>query len=493
MALAAWQPATEAEAPQEGIRLIVMPLSFAAVGLGLLIYGCFAQLNPLAVVLAAAAMVAVMARLIFTFRDNVRMLLVSRDEAHHDALTGLFNRRALTRDLERAIPRADAEQPVVLALFDLDGFKSYNDAFGHPAGDALLERLGRNLGAYLDGRGTAYRMGGDEFCALFEPGDQVAAPIVAGAASALAEHGEGFSITSSHGSIVLPLETEDASEALRIADRRMYAQKRAGRASASRQSRDVLVRALAERNPDLSTHMHDVAELAEDVARKLALSEDEVAEVRHAAELHDVGKVAIPDEILNKPSALTLDELEFIRNHTLIGERIIAAAPALNDVARLVRSSHERWDGTGYPDSLAGEEIPLGSRIVFVADSFDAMTSDRPYNRPRSPEEAMFELRACAGTQFDPVVVEAFCAVWAEREAPASRYGSGASRPPRPPAPRAASRAAAPPSGCRSRSRPASRSPRRPSGRRPSSRTPPETPTGAPRRCCRGTSTTSSK
>ena len=220
----------------------------------------------------------------------------------------------------------------------------------------------------------------------------------------------------------------------------MYAQKRAGRASASRQSRDVLVRALAERNPDLSAHMHDVAELSEGVARKLALSEDEISEVRHAAELHDVGKVAIPDEILNKPSTLTDDEMEFIRTHTLIGERIIAAAPALNDVARLVRSSHERWDGTGYPDALEGEAIPLGSRIVFVADSFDAMTSRRPYNKPRTPVEAMAELRACAGTQFDPVVVEAFCVVWAERQAagepgaleryPATRSASSASRSP---------------------------------------------------------------
>ncbi|HYI35619.1 MAG TPA: diguanylate cyclase [Thermoleophilaceae bacterium] len=417
VAAAAWQPRTETEAPREGLRLIVMPLSFATVGLGLLIYGCFADLNALAILLAAASMLAVMGRLIFTFRDNVRMLLVSRDEAHHDSLTGLLNRRALTRDLARAIPRAEDTRPVVLVLFDLDGFKLYNDTFGHPAGDALLSRLGQNLATYLDGRGTAYRMGGDEFCALFEPGEQVAAPIVAGAAVALSEHGEGFSITSSHGSIVLPLETDDAGEALRIADRRMYAQKNAGRASATRQSKDVLVRALAERNTDLSSHMHDVAGLAEQVALRLALGEDDVANVRHAAELHDVGKVAVPDEILSKPGPLTDEEFGFIRNHTLIGERIIAAAPALNEVARIVRSSHERWDGTGYPDGLAGDSIPLASRIVFVADSFDAMTSHRPYNSPRTPDEALRELRACAGSQFDPVVVEAFRAAWAEQQA----------------------------------------------------------------------------
>ncbi len=419
VAVAAWQPPDGAEAREEGIRLIVMPLSFAVAGLGLLIYGCFAELNVLAVTLAAAAMVAVMGRLIFTFRDNVRMLLVSRQEAHHDALTGLLNRRALTRDLARSIARADHERPLVLVIFDLDGFKLYNDTFGHPAGDALLTRLSLNLADYLDGRGTAYRMGGDEFCALFEPGGQVIEPIIQGAAHALSEHGEGFSISSSYGSIVLPLETDDAADALRVADRRMYANKHGNRASASRQSKDVLVRALAERNPDLSSHMHDVAGLAERVARKLALSEDEVANVRHAAELHDVGKVAVPDDILSKPGPLDEEEFAFIRRHTLIGERIISAAPALSEVARLVRSSHERWDGAGYPDGLAGEEIPLASRIVFAADAFDAMTSTRPYNQPRSAEEAIRELRACAGTQFDPVVVEAFRAVWDEAAAEA--------------------------------------------------------------------------
>ena len=140
----------------------------------------------------------------------------------------------------------------MLVLFDLDGFKHYNDTFGHPAGDALLVRLGANLATYLSGRGRAYRMGGDEFCALFEPGDEVADPIIAGAASALTEHGEGFNVTSSYGAIVLPREAQDATEALRIADQRMYAQKNAGRTSATRQSKDVLVRALTERAPDCS-------------------------------------------------------------------------------------------------------------------------------------------------------------------------------------------------------------------------------------------------
>jgi diguanylate cyclase (GGDEF)-like protein len=414
--VAAWQPArpTFAGASDERLRRIVVPLAFAALGLALLVYGCLMDLNYVAIGLAAASMVAVMARTMLTFRDNVGMLRASREEAQTDALTGLGNRRALTRVLELEMPRATVSEPLILVLFDLDGFKHYNDTFGHPAGDSLLVRLGASLAAFLDGRGTAFRMGGDEFCALLTPGDRFVDALVVGAAAALSERGEGFAIGCSYGAIELPLEASDVAEALRIADQRMYAQKNAGRTSASRQSKDVLLRALAERNPDLRNHLSGVADLAEATARKLELTSEEVEQVRHAAELHDVGKVAVPDAILTKPGPLDEDEWAFIHRHTLIGERIIAAAPALTRVAALVRSSHERWDGSGYPDGLAGEEIPLGARIVAVADAFDAMTSPRPYSKPRTHDEALQELSRCAGTQFDPVVVEAFAEAWAD-------------------------------------------------------------------------------
>jgi two-component system, cell cycle response regulator len=300
----------------------------------------------------------------------------------------------------------------VLVLFDLDGFKHYNDTFGHPAGDALLIRLGASLSAYLADRGVAFRMGGDEFCALLEPAGRPVEPLVTGAAAALSERGEGFEIGCSYGAIELPAEAGDVAEALRIADQRMYAQKNAGRMSASRQSKEVLLRALAERNPELRNHLSGVAALAEATALRLQLGHEEIEQVRHAAELHDVGKVAVPDAILTKPGPLDEDEWAFIRRHTLIGERIVAAAPALTRVAALVRSSHERWDGDGYPDRLAGDEIPLGARIVAVADAFDAMTVPRPYSTARSEADALAELRRCAGTQFDPAVVEAFVAAW---------------------------------------------------------------------------------
>ena len=411
VAFAAYQPVPkQARAPEgESVRLVAVPLAFGFAGLLLLVYASFTHLNPLAVGLAAASLLAVMVRLTLTFRENVSMLRASRDEALTDALTGLGNRRALTRALEAI----DGDR-MVLALFDLDGFKHYNDTFGHPAGDALLVRLGSNLSACLAGRGRAFRMGGDEFCVLVEPRGDDPGLLVESAAAALSESGEGFSIGCSYGAIELPDEATEPAEALRIADQRMYASKHAGRMSAGRQSKDVLLRALTERSPLLGGHLSGVAELAERTARRLGLAPEEVERIRHAGELHDAGKVAIPDGILAKPGPLTEEEWAFVRRHTLIGERIVAAAPALRSVAALVRSTHERWDGRGYPDGLIADEIPLGSRIVAIADAYDAMTSERPHAAPRTPQEALDELRACAGSQFDPAVVQTFRTVVAE-------------------------------------------------------------------------------
>jgi two-component system, cell cycle response regulator len=280
-------------------------------------------------------------------------------------------------------------------------------------------RLGGNLAAFLQGRGRAYRMGGDEFCAVFRTAGEPHEATVRGAAAALSEQGDGFSITCSHGAIVLPVETDEPVEALRIADQRMYANKHAGRTSAGRQSKDVLLRALAERDPGLGTHAETVS-LAVATAEALGLPSDEVEHVRHASELHDVGKVAIPDAILGKPGPLTEEEWAFVRRHPIIGERIILAAPALVRVAALVRASHERWDGTGYPDRLPGDAIPLGARIVAVADAYAAMTAGRPYRPARTPGEALAELRLGAGTQFDPAVVDAWCTAFDRRGLPAA-------------------------------------------------------------------------
>jgi diguanylate cyclase (GGDEF)-like protein len=446
--LAAWASwigfrRSSAPTPVRGTRVrgIAMLLAVCVASLTVLIWSEFSYVGFAAIALATGSLVVVMIRLVLTWRENIRLLTLTQQEALTDPLTGLPNRRALLADLDLRLHVASDEHPLALILFDLDGFKHYNDNFGHPAGDALLQRLGRSLASCLEEHGIAYRMGGDEFCALIErPVEELPAAISV-AAESLSDAGEGFTIGCSYGTVVLPTEAQDIPGALRLADQRMYTQKRgSSRASASRQSGDVLLTALAERDPGLRAHLHDVAELAAETARSFGLPPDEVEPIRQGAELHDVGKMAIPDAILNKPSQLDESEWEFIRRHTLVGERIINAAPALHRVATLVRASHENFDGTGYPDGLAGEEIPLGARIISVCDAFDAMTTNRPYRRAMSEQAAAAELRRCAGTQFDPDVVERFCRSLELRTRARfeSRPGAPSAQIPRSPAPAAA-------------------------------------------------------
>jgi HD-GYP domain-containing protein (c-di-GMP phosphodiesterase class II) len=278
--------------------------------------------------------------------------------------------------------------------------------------------MGKQLQDAISEDDCAYRMGGDEFCVL-GAARMVTEPSLAELASpALVERGDGFEVTASYGSVRSPDEANTASSALRKADQRMYARKSgSSRTSAGRQSASVLLKILSERSPSLGVHLDQVTSFCEAVARKLLVPEEDMAPLLQAASLHDVGKAAIPDEILHKPGMLDEEEWAFIQRHTVIGERILSEAPALTRAAKLVRASHERFDGDGYPDRLAGNDIPLGSRIISVCDAYDAMISPRPYRSPVSHEAAIEELRACSGTQFDPLVVETFIEVYEERRA----------------------------------------------------------------------------
>ena len=324
---AAWQrvPRRRRRPSDDNLRLIIAPLVSGAISLELLVYASTGDLNPLSVGLAAAALVFVLIRLTLTFRQNVGMLRASRDEANTDALTGLGNRRALTRMLDEVLPEAQPEAPHVLALFDLDGFKHYNDTFGHPAGDDLLARLGGRLASFVGPRGRAFRMGGDEFCVLLRPRGEDPSTIVEGAAHSLSAEGEGFWVGCSYGFITLPTEAADSDTALRIADQRMYASKHAGRMSAARQARDVLLAVLAP-------HDSAAADRAEEAARRLGLQREEREAVRYATELH------------------------------ALGEQVLAAAPSLRAVARLVAESHAIG-----PDSSPAARIvadAIGRRVV---------------------------------------------------------------------------------------------------------------------------------
>ncbi len=332
-----------------------------------------------------------------------------REQAQTDPLTRLGNRRKLAGVLGERLVRASLGSPLVLMLFDLDGFKAYNDTFGHGAGDALLARLGGKLDQAVSPSGSAYRLGGDEFCVLL-PALGPLQDMIATASSALEEHGERFSITASCGSVLLPHEATTADYALQLADKRMYAHKHARPSGAGDQAHDVLVRIMRAKRDGRPDHSTRVTQLAVRVGRRLRMTGEAIDELRRAATLHDIGKVGIPEAILTKAGPLEPEEWSFIRQHSLLGERILSAAPALRPIATIVRATHECWDGQGYPDRLRGPEIPLAARIVAVCDAYDAIVTDRCYSPARTPQAAREELAREAGHQFDPDVVGAFLA-----------------------------------------------------------------------------------
>ncbi|MFL5822833.1 MAG: HD domain-containing phosphohydrolase [Solirubrobacteraceae bacterium] len=386
---------------------------------------------PLGLLLALAARHD-HAALLMVLPLGLLLLVLQRDRTHRivqaqhrlelaitDPLTRLGNRRKLAADLTERMKTASRVKPLVLMVFDLDGFKAYNDTFGHMAGDALLARMGRRLAQLISGQGTAYRLGGDEFCVVLSAQPENVPGAVALVTEALREDGETFCIAASGGAVLLPHEASSPDYALQLADERMYQRKQDRRPSAAReQTRNVLVRIMQAKQPGLNDHTSQVSRLAVTVARRLGVDAEEIEELARAADLHDIGKVGIPDAILDKPGALDSQEWGLIRQHTLLGERILSAAPALRPVARIVRSSHERWDGGGYPDGLAGEAIPLSARIVAACDAYDAIISDRCYRPARTPAFAREELVREAGGQFDPSVVAAVLVALEELKEP---------------------------------------------------------------------------
>ncbi len=411
LSAAAWQSSGRSTGDHAGRHLIMSAL-FAAIALTVVGLAVIGDVPDTAAAFALIALLAQLARSTVTLRENLRILRMSRREALTDALTGLGNRRRLLRDLQAHLE--DQDGPIVMALFDLDGFKNYNDAFGHPSGDALLVRLGDRLRAHLGGTGSAYRLGGDEFCMLLRAEPRGAKRLARLAAAQLTERGEGFVVGCTAGHVVIPHEADEAAEALKVADRRLYAAKNSGRASTSRQSADVLVRALHEQRPGLTDVATSVAVVASAIGEQLGIAGEELDLLRTAAQLSDIGKIAIPDDVLAKAGALEAEEWRFLAEHPVVGERILAAAPALAPVARIVRSTHERWDGLGYPDSLSGTAIPLAARVVAVSDAFDAMTRERPHQAHSSIADAITELSSAAGSQFDPAVVAALRAALGE-------------------------------------------------------------------------------
>jgi diguanylate cyclase (GGDEF)-like protein len=343
------------------------------------------------------------------WRANRSLRARIRAAAEADPVTGLPGRPRFQGDLEA---RLAGGSTATLLLARLDGFASYDEAFGHRAGDALLVRLAAELRRAVRDEAVAYRPSGTTFCVL--AGDDVLSfdALERRVAAALREQGTGFGVAASVGRVTLPRDAATPGEALRLADARAAVARRVADPKPREASTTT---ALADALALTGDHALGAAELAEAVAKRMDLSALDRAHVRLAAQLSGLGKLAIPDTLLAKAGELTDEERAYVRDHPVIAERILLRARGLEPVAALVRSSRERVDGGGHPDGLAGEEIPLGARIVAVCDAFDAMLSHRPWRPAMTTEAALVELRAGAGSQFDADVVDAFDAVIDER------------------------------------------------------------------------------
>jgi diguanylate cyclase (GGDEF)-like protein len=349
-----------------------------------------------------------------------------------DPLTGLGNHRNFHERLQRELTLAEQNGAALsLCLVDIDNFKRVNDRYGHPVGDRVLGEVASRLRQ----GGESFRLGGDEFAVLLPGLDERAA--IAVARSIVARVGTGEieqvgSVTVSAGVAAYPAQGVGRDELIRLADSALYWAKEDGKnrartyqatstlelaqlhqlaegpdRAARYRAAASLAKAVDARDVYTGSHSERVGELSARIARRLGIDEPQIELTRLAGSLHDLGKLAIPEEILRKPGALTEAERLVLQRHPQIGYRMLESL-GVEPIAEWVLHHHECWDGSGYPDGLRAEQIPLGARIIFVADAFDAMTSERVYRKPLSERDALAELERCAGSQFDPTVVDAF-------------------------------------------------------------------------------------
>jgi diguanylate cyclase (GGDEF)-like protein/putative nucleotidyltransferase with HDIG domain len=351
------------------------------------------------------------------------------EAADRDAVTGLFNHRAISRLLDEALQHADAEHPLSVIMLDLNNFKWFNDTFGHPAGDAVLRRTAQLLATSCRQNDLCARYGGDEFVAILPAADAQAARRVAERLDERVRT-EGFRrkgetepipMSITFGIATYPFDSANGNELIALADANLYAAKATKKeVSAPRDTGgahfsthtlevlDAMITAINNNDRYTRRHSEDVTEYALLIAAEIGLSPETMRVLRVGALLHDVGKIGVPEEILKKPGQLSAQEFEAMKRHPQLGALICEGVPGLNNIVDIVRSHHERWDGGGYPDGLAGEETPILARLLAVADAFSAMTTSRPYRTGLDWSQALSEIEAGSGTQFDPQMARAF-------------------------------------------------------------------------------------
>ena len=337
-----------------------------------------------------------------------------------DPVTGLADASQLRADLEEFVVEDLPGERLTLLILDLVGFKRYNDAFGFACGDALLRRLSRRLSEVMKDRGRAYRLRGAQF-AVVSPGAKTAG-LRAAASDAVLEIGEGFMVRGAHGSVLLPDEAKSVSQALKLADQEIQAQ----RATLRSHGLDELSANGLRPATKIAKSPFDIVELAVAVAQHMGMTGHEVGHLESATSLRDVGMMALPDELAHAGGMLSEEDGQFVRLHTLAGERLLRSNFRMDAVADIVRASHEQWDGEGYPDGLAGDDIPLAARIVFVCCAFEDMTAHHAKRPPMETEMALRELQRGSGTLYDPCVVGAFVAIFSDRAGTADPVGSPA-------------------------------------------------------------------
>jgi diguanylate cyclase (GGDEF)-like protein/PAS domain S-box-containing protein/putative nucleotidyltransferase with HDIG domain len=381
--------------------------------------------------------------------ESAKLLERTKELSATDELTGLYNRRQFYDVLENEMNRMQRYGGCfTLAMLDLDDFKEYNDRFGHTNGDAVLRSLAEMLKTVLRKPDMAFRYGGDEFAIILPATEaQKAKNIVDRIRSkrlvGLKSENEDMEpcLGFSAGIAQFPENAETADGLVFLADTALYRSKRGGGnkttlvAELGELPADIIdsatmdqVYALAAtvdaRDPHTYGHSKRVAAISEMIGKAIGLQPKELADLRAAALLHDIGKVGVPDSILTKPEKPEEHEWAIIRKHPVEGAKIVGYVRELERLVPLVRHHHEWYDGTGYPDGLKGEDIPLGARIISVADAYDTMTTSRPYRDMISQEEACEELRRCCGTQFDHEIVDAFHRALNEATVPAAAQGS---------------------------------------------------------------------